>query len=229
MNEKDLYTILKRDNNLREAIRRREQKQSTMPADLNERLMRRMKKPTPNPSPREGRIKNLRWLAAAAGLLIIVGVGVTLKPSGESREEVITCKTAVVQKETITDAPQSEAIVLETPKTVAIAESKTIRKSKKKAAPMQAASIEQNDSSLFPLPSSLKTVAEVPHTQLEPTPAVLTERDIPITRPENYHYTSEDLALIKEQANRAYIKRVQLELEIAKYNLEQTANNYKEQ
>ena len=229
MNENDLYTILQRDDNLREAIRRREQKQSTMPADLNERLMRRMKKPTPNPSPREGRIKNLRWLAAAAGLLIIVGVGVKLMPREEFRDEVMPRKTVVVKKEAQTDAPQPETKVVEMPKAVAVAESKTIRKSKKKAAPMQAASIEQNNSSLFPLPSSLKTVAEVPHTQLEPTPAVLTERDIPITRPENYHYTSEDLALIKEQANRAYIKRVQLELEIAKYNLEQTANNYKEQ
>jgi hypothetical protein len=66
-------------------------------------------------------------------------------------------------------------------------------------------------------------------SQLEPTPAVLTERDIPITRPENYRYTPEEIALLKKQANDAYVKWVQLELEIAKHNLEQTANNYKEQ
>ena len=51
----------------------------------------------------------------------------------------------------------------------------------------------------------------------------LTERDIPITRPENYKYTPEELALMKKQANEAYLKWAQLELEIAKYNLEQTA------
>ena len=37
MTENDLYTILQRDDNLREAIRRREQKQPTMPADLKEK------------------------------------------------------------------------------------------------------------------------------------------------------------------------------------------------
>ena len=51
----------------------------------------------------------------------------------------------------------------------------------------------------------------------------LTERDIPITRPENYKYTPEEIALMKKQANEAYLKWAQLELEIAKYNLEQTA------
>jgi hypothetical protein len=51
----------------------------------------------------------------------------------------------------------------------------------------------------------------------------LTERDIPITRPENYKYTPEEIALMKKQANEAYLKWVELELEIAKNNLEQTA------
>ena len=50
---------------------------------------------------------------------------------------------------------------------------------------------------------------------------MLTERDIPITRPENYRYTPEEIALLKKQADDAYVKWVQLELEIAKYNLEQ--------
>ena len=50
MNENDIYTILQKDDNLREAIRRREQKQSTMLADLNDRLMKRLEA-TPNPIP----------------------------------------------------------------------------------------------------------------------------------------------------------------------------------
>jgi hypothetical protein len=53
----------------------------------------------------------------------------------------------------------------------------------------------------------------------------LTERDIPITRPENYKYTPEEIALMKKQANEAYLKWVELEMEIAKNNLEQTAQN----
>ena len=51
----------------------------------------------------------------------------------------------------------------------------------------------------------------------------LTERDVPITRPENLKYTPEEMALMKKQANEAYLKWVELELEIAKYHLEQTA------
>ena len=62
--------------------------------------------------------------------------------------------------------------------------------------------------------------------QAEALPQMLTERDIPITRPENYEYTPEEIALMKKQAREAYLKWVELELEIAKYNQEQTANNY---
>jgi hypothetical protein len=54
-------------------------------------------------------------------------------------------------------------------------------------------------------------------------PVTLTERDIPITRPENYHYTPEELALMRRQADEAYLKWIQLELEIARHKLEQTA------
>jgi hypothetical protein len=57
----------------------------------------------------------------------------------------------------------------------------------------------------------------------EPATEVLTERDIPITRPENYKYTPEEIALMKKQAREAYLKWVELELEIAKHHLEQTA------
>ena len=77
MTENDLYTILQKDDNLREAIRRREQKLPPMPASLKE-------KPFPNPSRRKGRTKSLRWLAAVACLLIIIGIGVALMPSKES-------------------------------------------------------------------------------------------------------------------------------------------------
>ncbi len=215
MTENDLYTILQRDDNLREAIRRREQKLPQMPDGLKER-------PLPLPLPREGRTKSLRWLAAAACLLIIIGIGVALMPSKESpgsgefairQDGVGDLKSpeAIKNHRIANPNTQDSRITNSTePKAMAVAESKTIRKSKKKAAPMQTASIEQKDSSLITLHSSLK-------------PAVLTERDIPITRPENYRYTPEEIALLKKQADEAYVKWVQLELEIAKYNLEQMA------
>ena len=228
MTENDLYTILQRDDNLREAIRRREQKQPTMPADLNDRLMKRLEA-TPSLPPRgEERTKSLpywgRLVGAVACLLVIVGIGVTLLSREESHDVVKPRQTVVVKKETKTDATQPETKVTETPKAVAVAESKTVRKSKKKAAPIQTASIEQKDSSLFTLHSSLQkndSSLITLHSSLQPD--VLTERDIPITRPENYRYTPEEIALLKKQADDAYVKWVQLELEIAKHNLEQMA------
>ena len=236
MNENDLYTILQRDDNLREAIRRREQKQSTMPADLNDRLMRRLEA-TPSLPPRgEERTKNLRWMAAAACLLIIIGIGVALMPSKESpssgefairQDGVGDLKSPeAIKNHRITNPNTQDSRITNStePKAMAVAESKTVRKSKKKAAPIQTASIEQKDSSLFTLHSSLQkndSSLFTHHSSLKP--AVLTERDIPITRPENYRYTPEEIALLKKQADDAYVKWVQLELEIAKYNLEQMA------
>ena len=253
MNENDLYNILQGDDNLREAIRRREQKLPQMPAGLKE-------KPFPNPIPglcpptrslsrREGRIKSLpsrgrlegaafwgRLVGAAACLLIIIGIGVALMPSKESPSS----GEFAIRQDGVGDLKSPEAIKNHRianpntqdsritnsiePKAMAVAESKTVRKSKKKAAPIQTASIEQKDSSLFTLHSSLqKNDSSLITHNSSLKPAVLTERDIPITRPENYRYTPEEIALLKKQADDAYVKWVQLELEIAKYNLEQMA------
>lgn len=241
MTENDLYTILQRDDNLREAIRRREQKLPTMPDGLKER-------PLPLPLPREGRTKSLRWLAAAACLLIIIGIGVALMPSKESpssgefairQDGVGNLKSPeAIKNHRIANPNTQDSRITNSsePKAMAVAESKTIRKPKKKAAPMQTASIEQKDSSVasderesekLRSPAEVKgnliTSSDIPLGGLGGQPAVLTERDIPITRPENYRYTPEEIALLKKQADDAYVKWVQLELEIAKYNLEQMA------
>ena len=69
--------------------------------------------------------------------------------------------------------------------------------------------------------NAAKTTAQAASANTRPQ--TLTERDIPITRPENYKHTPEEIALLKRQADEAYLKWVELELEIAKYNLEQTA------
>lgn len=68
---------------------------------------------------------------------------------------------------------------------------------------------------------------DLPCKQAKPQQVVLTERDIPISRPENYHYTPEELALMRRQANEAYIKWLELELEIMKYQQEQIAKKIK--
>ena len=65
--------------------------------------------------------------------------------------------------------------------------------------------------------------ADLPRAKAKPQQVVLTERDIPISRPENYHYTPEELALMRRQANEAYVKWMELEMEIIKYQYEQIA------
>jgi hypothetical protein len=65
--------------------------------------------------------------------------------------------------------------------------------------------------------------ADLPCAQAKPQKVVLTERDIPISHPENYHYTPEELALMRQQANEAYVKWMELEMEIMKYQYEQVA------
>ena len=247
MNENDIYTMLQGDDNLREAIRHREQKQPPMPADLNERLMKRLEDPNPIPglcpptrslSPREGRTKSLRWLAAAACLLIIVGVGVTLMMPEEKSNEVALLKPTITVATSEMGITAQKAEARKAPKVVAVVESKPKAKVMKEMTPRKQAPLPQEAPQTQTAESTTTEVAvmEAPNrvdgavsaqlsvcSQLEPTPAVLTERDIPITRPENYRYTPEEIALLKKQANDAYVKWVQLELEIAKHNLEQTA------
>lgn len=244
MNENDIYTMLQRDENLREAIRRHEQKQPPMPADLNERLMKRMEEPTLNPSPREGRTKSLRWLSAAACLLIIVGIGVTLMKSKEAGHVTMLPKPTITVATSESENAAQEVEARETAKVMAAIESKprarvrretTLRKEvplPQEAPQTQTAEPTTTEVAVMEAPNRVDGAVSAQLSvcsQLEPTPAVLTERDIPITRPENYRYTPEEIALLKKQANEAYVKWVQLELEIAKHNLEQTANNYKEQ
>ncbi len=238
MNENDIYTMLQRDENLREAIRRHEQKQPPMPADLNERLMKRMEEPTLNPSPREGRTKSLRWLAAAACLLIIVGIGVTLMKSKEAGHVTMLPKPTITVATSESENAAQEVEARETAKVMAAIESKprarvrretTLRKEvplPQEAPQTQTAEPTTTEVAVMEAPNRVDGVVSAQLStcsQPEPTPAVLTERDIPITRPENYRYTPEEIALLKKQANDAYVKWVQLELEIAKHNLEQTA------
>jgi hypothetical protein len=211
-----------------------------MPSNLNERLVERLEEEAfAKPSSHHRRI--WPWIAAAcvASVMIVVIIAPKNKNTQELSQHTSSGEFAIRQGG-VGDLKSPEAIKNHRianpntqdsritnstePKAMAVAESKTVRKSKKKAVSIQTASIEQKDSSLFTLHSSLQkndSSLFTLHSSLKP--AVLTERDIPITRPENYRYTPEEIALLKKQADDAYVKWVQLELEIAKYNLEQMA------
>ena len=197
-----------KDINLREAIRLSEAELPQLPAGLNDRVMKRVaQKP----------IRRLRpWIAAAACILIIIGIGVTFFPvsQGEGPGMGAELGSAICKAKT---EPEKE---LKTPSLPPPrVEAAPIAKHKK-----QLRKELQTVEEALPTDSVAVEMPVQPAHQIAATqPQTLTEEDIPITRPENYKYTPEEIALMKRQATEAYLKWVELELEIAKYNIEQTA------
>lgn len=84
-----------KDTDLREALRRKYADTPKLPADF-------MKEPQPH---REGRTRILRWMAAAACLLLICGVGFTLMPKDEPAKPV----QMIVKQTKPKPVPKSEA------------------------------------------------------------------------------------------------------------------------
>ena len=228
MKEDKLDTLRQKDNALREALRQDEAKLPQMPADLNTRLIKRMAQ-----HPHRSALRRLwPWIAAACVVAFIV---VNIMPSKVSppaplakERKVITPDTQKVEK------PMIAEVEMEAPQPTVAPKRAKKAKVRTNIAKRNATLIAQEATVAEPVTSEVKA-EEVPKTEIAQVatpknkPVMLTERDIPITRPENYKYTPEEIALLKKQANEAYVKWVQLELEIAKYNLEQMANNYKEQ
>jgi vancomycin resistance protein YoaR len=96
---------------------------------------------------------------------------------------------------------------------------KAVKKAPEAAAPAKPEAIEPA------VEHVLAAATTAPNAVAEEKMVTMSERDIPITRPENYKYTPEELAQLKKQAAEAYLKWVELELEISKNNLQQTAQN----
>ena len=221
MNEDKLKALLQQDMNLRDAIRQEEAERPQMPADLNARLMQRVAQ--------EKKQKRTRmvwpWIAAAcvAGIMVVF-----LTPSKQKIEE----KEIVAKVEKKVEKKQEskpEAPLKVEPKVTPAAPAKRPQQQRKPVAPTTAPKqlIAQE---IAPIEAGNKqvTVSDEPTAKSHELTAstkmqTLTERDIPITRPENYKYTPEEIALMKRQANEAYLKWVELELEIAKHCQEQTA------
>ena len=222
MKEDKLDTLRQKDNALREALRQDEAELPQMPADLNARLIKRMAQ-----HPHRSALRRLwPWIAAACVVAFIV---VNIMPSKVSppaplakERRVITPDTQKVGKPMIAEVEMKASQPIVVPKRAEKAKVRT------NIAKRNATLIAQEATVAEPVTSEVKA-EEVPKTEIvqaatpKTKPVMLTERDIPITRPENYKYTPEEIALLKKQANEAYVKWVQLELEIAKYNLEQMA------
>ena len=219
MNEDQLNTLRQHDTNLRDAIRMDEMERPQMPADLNARLMKRMAEEQAKPQRRR-----LLWPWIAAACVAAV-IAVYLTPPkavvGEVNETpVVAAKVEqpaaepVEPAQSVIEQPAAQPVQVPVKRIVAKVEPKKVE-TPSVVPQKQPATTEQL------LAQETKLVEQ----KVEQKSVTLTERDIPITRPENYKYTPEEIALMKKQANEAYLKWVELEMEIAKNNLEQTAQN----
>ena len=226
MTEEQLKALRQADKNLRDALKQGEADVPQMPANLNERLMQRVageqKKPRRTIWP---------WIAAAcvAGVMMI-----WLTPPKEQMPTVAMQTPSQQTPSPTLPLNGKEEVSTEVSK----AEEPVVAKVEKKEAPQRtprAKKAQDTQKTLTPQAADVCNDLAAVQEQEESTPlpsgegqkggavVTLTEHDIPITRPENYKYTPEELALMRKQANEAYLKWVQLELEISKYNLEQTA------
>ena len=222
MNEDKLKALLEQDKNLRDAIRMEEAEGPQMPADLNARLMQKAQRLSVKEKSKK---KWWPWIAAAcvAGFMMVYLTPPKDTTMGTDTNQEVAVKVEPKQAKPQQDVQQEiilpEAPAKEAPKQIA---QSTPAKPKKQQTPV----VEEPQTAQETVPAetvSIETLkAETPAIAQAAT-TTLTERDVPITRPENLKYTPEEMALMKKQANEAYLKWVELELEIAKYHLEQTA------
>lgn len=213
------------DTDLREALRRKYSDTPQLPSDFMASMKQRMEADVHEDQKPAPTIRRWRWMAAAACLLFIIGIGFTLWPKHEAQ----TIQPQVAQKieqpqteqpkATEPEAVEPEAIEPETVQEPQ-AEPAKVRMQPSVAKAEPKTELAKAETTTGPTEEIISDTPPAPETDMAQT---LTERDIPITRPENYKYTPEELALLKKQANEAYLKWVELELEISRYTLEQTA------
>ena len=214
MTEEKINALRQTDTNLRDALKMDEVECPQMSADLNERLMQRVANEKKRP-----RHIIWPWIAAAcvAGVMIV-----WLTPPKENNTDVVVAENKPKVETPIINKVEP-AKVEEAPKEIKAV--KAIKRISVKSEPsLLAQETKTEEPTIAPVvnePNTALAVVEV--AKLQEKMVMMTERDIPITRPENYKYTPEELALMKKQANEAYLKWVELEMEIAKNNLEQTA------
>ena len=222
MKEEQLNALRQQDNALREALRQDEAELPQMPADLNARLMERMAN-----EQRKPRRIVWPWIAAACVAAIMV---VLLMPPKASPPTPLAKERGVVTSETLmAEKPMIAEVEMEAAQPAAAPTKAKKAKARTNVVKRDVALIAQETTATEPVTSEVKAEEEEAKPELaqavtqDAKPMTLTERDIPITRPENYKYTPEEIALLKKQADEAYLKWVELELEIAKHHLEQTA------
>ena len=209
---------------LREAIRHEEMARPSMPTDINERIMRRMEQETVRKKGQKRLRKLWPWLAAACVAAFILVY--TAPPEKEVTESRSTAEIteAETPKRLSTEMCSTEKRSTEsrTKEMIAMAKPEKVITVKQKAHKVVTA--KRDTISEKKEEDKVCDLAMAEKAEESQKPRTISESDLPITRPENLRYTPEEIALMKRQAAEAYIKWMELELEIAKYNIEQTAN-----
>ena len=219
-NEDKLKAAFKNDAALRDAIKLDEMEAPKMPADLNARLMKRVAAQAPTAS----RTRKLwPWIAAACAIAFIAVFITPPKSDNQGTEMIAKVETPAAPAEAAPATPAEAAPAM--PAEVAPKAPKPAPKAPKAAQKAPKAAAPAKPEVIEPAVEHVLTAA----TTAQPAVAkekkvIMSERDIPITRPENYKYTPEELAQLKKQAAEAYLKWVELEMEISKNNLQQTAD-----
>lgn len=125
MKEEEMNHLRQQDRNLRDALQQEEAALPQMSADLNARLMQRVG----DEQPKQHRTV-WRWMAAAACLLLLIGIGFTLLPQQQQDEPLIAQQSVQPQTEALKAEPEPQAA--EPQQEVAQAEVQPSQKSVKK-------------------------------------------------------------------------------------------------
>ena len=204
------------DKNLRDALSMDEAERPRIPADLNERLMQRVVNEKKKP-----RRIIWPWIAAAcvAGVMMVL-----LMPPKEQAPTVAqqTPSPALPLNEKAVVSPEVSKV--EEPVVAKVERKKVSHRTPTIQAAKHTPHVAEPTTDLAAVQEKEVTVPSS-KGQEGGSVVTLTERDIPITRPENLIDTPEELALLERQTNEAFLERVKLELEISKYNLEQASLN----
>ena len=217
MREDKINNLAQTDVNLRDAILQEEQQLPQMPVDLNARLMQRISAQQPS---RQRRV--WPWIAAACVAAILV-VYLTPPKFWQGGGADYTAQTDVRRQLDVrgqcpgSDLPGSRPLTSRPAELATAAKPKAKKKLRRNPVVVPDKLMAAQTAPDSAQPVLVAAAAPQPAAKMK----VITERDIPITRPENYQHTPEELALLKKQAAEAYLKWVELELEISRNNLEQ--------
>ena len=230
MKEDNFDNIRQKDKNLRNAIWQEEQELPLMPSDLNARLMQRVEEEE-MATKKWQRCSRFLWPTVAAACVAAL-IAVLFTSPKDSHDDVTkqTATVASVEKQ----EKATECIKKVTPiVSPTLSDKKPIKKEKirkntetpkkpvimREKAPNRQVLLAQETSNEKDDDMYIST--EIENKQTSSAIVTLNENDIPITRPENLKHTPEEIALMRKQANEAYQKWVELELEISKYNIDQ--------